>query len=389
MDQANHHRMNQTYHLLALCARAEGHPRFYEQLSHQVEQFTAWDELPAQAELHGMAPLLWHHFRQASINLPYETERILRGLYLRHRALNQAHATSLIEIQNLFSQAGIRALVLKGLALAYQCYPDPALRPVSDIDLLLKKNDVLPALQVLADAGYRVSFPEPGLSVLPKELIADSPLRDGVSTHVELHHYDPKHRLINKLGRDDEFKGLNEPQQELVIKDCTVYIPSIMDVLHYLMRHMIRHLFPAHPGKPLPLKWCADILSLVEQHAKVIDWVKIRQTQPAFLNRLALLYSFTPLPAKYEEIIPIKKINPPTGVNQYLHGWPCQAFSRRRVSLWQFTRLTFQAPSAWWLYLYYGIEEREIFWYGQVVHRLQILRLLVWAILRRKLFKWL
>ena len=55
MDQRDHFsKLNQTYRLLALCARAEGHPLFYEQLAHQVDGFDAWQELPAQAELHGI-----------------------------------------------------------------------------------------------------------------------------------------------------------------------------------------------------------------------------------------------------------------------------------------------------------------------------------------------
>ena len=160
-----------------------------------------------------------------------------------------------------------------------------------------------------------------------------------------------------------------------------------MDTLRYLTRHMVRHLFPAHPDKPLQLKWSADLISLVEQHAEDIDWVYIRHNQPAFLNRLAVLYSLTPLPTKYEAIIPIRKIDPPTGANQYLQGWPRKAFTRRQVSLWHFIRLTFQVPSVWWLCLNYGIAEREVFWYGHIIYRLRVLRLMLWAILHRSLSK--
>lgn len=380
-------RIDPTYRLLALCARAEGHSVFYKQLAQQIEQFTTWDTLPAQAEIHGMGPLLWHHLRQANINFPSETERTLRGLYLRERALNQAHALTLVEVQTLWEQVGIQPLVLKGLALAYKYYPDPALRPVSDIDLLLKKEDILPALRVLADVGYRVKFPDPNLRVLPNELTADSPSRNGVSTHLELRHYDPAHRQINDVLRDDELADFNQPPQKIMVEGCPVYAPSMMDTLHYLMRHMVRHLFLAHEGKPLPLKWTADITGLVEYHADEIDWEEIQRKDPAFLHRLSVLYSLSPLPDKYEEIIPIKKIEPPAGVNHYPNGWPQRVVSDwKKIGLWRFTRRTFQSPSAWWLRLFYGIDKRGVFWYGQVIYRLRLLRLMLWGILRRNVF---
>ena len=376
--------MNHTYRLLALCARAEGHPIFYEQLNHQVEQFTAWDGLPAQAEIFGMGPLLWHHLRQAGIGIPSETERTLRGMYLRERALNQAHTHTLVEVQGLLEKAGIQPLVLKGLALAHKYYPDPALRPVSDIDLLLKKNDVLPAMRILGEAGYRVRFPEPDLPILPNELTVDSPSHDGVSTHLEFHHYDPEHRRLNDYSHDDELIGFDEPPQELKINDCTVYTPSPMDTLRYVERHMTRHLFEARADKPLPLKWSADIISMVEYHADEMDWRDIQRKNPAFLNRLALLYSLTPLPEKYVKVIPVKESVPPVGLNQYPAGWPQKTFSVwKRVGLWCFIRFTFQSPSAWWLRLYYGIDEKRVPWYGQVVYRLRVLWLMVWGVLRR------
>jgi len=384
LDLEDHQLMMQTYRLLALCARAEGHPTFYEELKYQIEEFTAWDKLPAQAETHGMGPLLWHHLRQTGINIPTGTERTLRGLYLRERALNQVHTLTLVEVQTLLTQSGIQPLVLKGLALAYKYYPDPALRPVSDIDLLLKKDDVLPALRILEQAGYHVNFPDPGLSVLPNELTVDSPIRDGVSTHLEFHHDDPEHRCLNDYARDAELTGFNEQPQELTVNDCTVCTPSPMDTLRYLNRHLVRHLFQARTDKPLPLKWSADIISLVEHHAEEIAWTDVQHNNPDFINRLVVLYSLTPLPEKYEGVIPIKKSDPPAGLSQYPSGWPQQAFPDwKRVGLWRFVRLTFKPPSVWWLRLYYGIDEGDVFWYGRVVYRLRVLWLILWGVFRR------
>ncbi|MEK6753567.1 MAG: nucleotidyltransferase family protein [Chloroflexota bacterium] len=357
----------------------------YERLTRQIEAFTAWQELPAQAELHGMAPLLWHHIHQAGISIPLKTEQTLKGLYLRHRIFNQAHTQALLEITALFEQAGIRALVLKGLALAYQYYPDPALRPVSDIDLLLKTNDILPALDLLAGAGFRVDDSlRASPSLIPKELTADSPLRDGISAHVELHHYDPRQRSLTDNTPDHEFTGFDSPPHSLTIGEGLVYAPDPMDTLRYLFRHFARHHFAATASRPLQLKWVADIISLVERHAETMDWAYLRRHDPSILNCLEVFYSLTPLPERHVNIIPIRQIFPPAGINQYPKGWPQQNFSQwKRVGFLRFAWQTLTPPSNWWLRLCYGIGDRSVFWYGQVIHRLQIFRIAFRVIRKR------
>ena len=386
MDQtARFSKLDQTYRLLALCAHAEGHPLFYDQLARQVEEFNAWQELPAQAELHGMASLLWHHLQRANLAIPLETERVLHGLYLRQRALNQAHTRVLLETNALFESAGIQALLLKGLALAYQYYPDPALRPVSDIDFLLKQGDTLTALDLLADAGFRTVSSYTLSGQIPKELTADSPPCEGIRIHVELHHYDPKGRSPIDFSRDNEFEGFDTSPHNLNIEGNTVYVPTPMDTLRYLSRHLTRHLFGATAHKPLKLKWCADFISIIERETESIDWKDLQRSNPDILRRLEIFYSLTPMPEQIAKLIPVRQVSPPSGLNHYLTGWPQAAFSEwRRVGFLRFLWRTFSPPSDWWLRLYYGIGKRSVFWYGQIVYRLQILRRMFWVLVYKR-----
>lgn len=372
------------YQLLALCARAEGHPAFYEQLAGQLRAFAAWDELPAQAELHGMGPLLWHHISKSGIVIPDETRRILQGLYLRHRLHNQNTASVLIGINALLQKSGIQPLVLKGLALAYQYYPDPALRPGSDIDLLLKQSDFLPALKLLAEAGFSVRIPPQTLKRLPKELTADSPPRDGISVRVELHHYDPKGRHEKGNFPDTEFENLDAHPQTVTINGNIIYTPGYIETLHYLMRHITKHLFISHADNPVQIKWMADIISLVEHHAEKINWADLKRNRPELPNRLELFYSYTPLPERLADIIPIKQVAPPSGLNQYPPGWPHQSITQwRRVGLLKFIRQIFIPPSDWWLRLYYGLGEQSLFWHRHIVYRAQVLSSIFWVLMHR------
>jgi hypothetical protein len=366
MDSTNDHKLASCYRLLALCARAESDPAMDALLIQAIEAFTAWEQMPAQAELHGMSPLLRHHMQRLDLSLPAEIKRTLDGLYLRGRTFHQAQVQVLLEITSLLEQNHIRALVLKGLALAYQYYPDPILRPASDIDLLLKKEDILPALQLLEKSSYKI----PALTdtEMHNEWIVESPLQNGLSVRIELHHL-----------ADAEFTGFDSTPHQLQISGNVMYVPHFMDHLDYLIRHLVRHLFAATSAKPVPLKWIADIVSVVEHHAHEINWEK----QAALINRLEVMYGLTAPPERLLNMIPIKRISIPHGVNQYPQGWPQYKLAEwRQVGLWGYLKKTFSHPSDWWLRLQYGIDQQSVFWHGRVVYPLQILKMALIKVIR-------
>lgn len=383
MDQKEAERnLEKVYRLLSLCARTEGHPAFYEQLTSQISKFDAWDILPEQAELYGMAPLLWHHLKNSGLSIPTDTRQVLQGLYLRHRYFNQFHTESLIALVHLLREKGISPLVLKGLPLAYTYYPDPALRPVSDLDFLLPSEEILPALTLMESAGYAVQFPRPG--ALPKAVHAESPLRNNLRTHIELHHYDPKMRVTRDNSPDTEFKGFLQPPEQMDLQGMEILTPDMMEHFYYLWRHLSIHLFSATLKKPLLIKWVADIVSFVEHHAYEIDWAAIKRERPDILRRLEVFYSYSPLPSKYLGIIPVKQVPPPQGVYQYPQGWPQESFHKwKEVGLIHVLLDTFSAPTDWWLKMYYGIEDWALIFYGKVVYRAQVIYLLFWHLLRK------
>lgn len=58
----------------------------------------------------------------------------------------------------VLGEGGFNPIMLKGFALAHDIYPDPALRPLRDVDLLLSAEDVIRAQDLLlSHAHYRVA----------------------------------------------------------------------------------------------------------------------------------------------------------------------------------------------------------------------------------------
>lgn len=79
-----------------------------------------------------------------------------RGGPLRtHAALHLARRARLSRVLDLLAGENVPAIVFKGAHLAYTCYPDPALRPHVDIDLLIHREDVDAARGVFERSGHR------------------------------------------------------------------------------------------------------------------------------------------------------------------------------------------------------------------------------------------
>src|SRR5574340_486961 len=382
---ADPEQLGQIYRLLALCARAEGHPAFYEQLRVQTAAFRHWDVIPVQAELLGIGALLWYHLKQAEAQIPPEIEQTLAGLYLRQRAVNRLHAQALTTALSLLEAQGIHPVLLKGLALAHEYYVDPALRAVNDIDLLLPSTEIAAAADALIDGGYSLLGSVQDLSSPPPaEVRLLAPASPGMRTLVELHHAHVGRLPERGPIRDAELAGLDRADHAVSIDGRLVHVPSPGDTLSYLSRHFARHLFEASTSRPLPLKWVADILALVERHAAQPGWADRLRTDAALMERLRVFYSLTPVPEELSGIIPLRAEAPPAGLNVYPGGWPRERYGAAAgEGFVRYVLSTFSAPSPWWLRLHYGIRELSCRWYAALLHPLYVLQLIARGLIRR------
>lgn len=67
----------------------------------------------------------------------------------------------LLRLVTAFEGAGVRAVVLKGTAVANALYPDPSHRPFGDLDLLVSVADWQTACATLRASGFDRDLPEP------------------------------------------------------------------------------------------------------------------------------------------------------------------------------------------------------------------------------------
>ncbi|HXG89483.1 MAG TPA: nucleotidyltransferase family protein, partial [Vicinamibacterales bacterium] len=85
---------------------------------------------------------------------------------------------------NALAAAGIPALVMKGAALSFTCYPHH-FRPRNDDDLLVAPADFDAASHTLARAGYRMTVQIDDVAVVGQRLFCRAV--SGVTHHLDLH----------------------------------------------------------------------------------------------------------------------------------------------------------------------------------------------------------
>ena len=154
-----------------------------------------WELLVHAAQVHGVAPLLYHALREAGWpeQMPSRLRNDLQAAYHKTTAQNmllyQELSRILTAVQGSLAPGQIPVVVLKGAALAATIYPSIGLRPMGDLDLLVPKHLLDDAVEAVKGLGYSPEArPEirPGLARLTGyEVNLDGGRH--LPLHVELH----------------------------------------------------------------------------------------------------------------------------------------------------------------------------------------------------------
>jgi hypothetical protein len=118
-----------------------------------------WEFLFQQGCQHGVMPLLYWHLNKMSPGLvPQAVLEQLRAFFRQTGIRNLSLTNELVRLVELFTRHGIDVLPFKGPALALSLYGNLGLRSIRDLDVLVKKGDVVAAKQLLVGEGYQPVF---------------------------------------------------------------------------------------------------------------------------------------------------------------------------------------------------------------------------------------
>ena len=223
----------------------------------------AWQAIDRQAAQHRLRPLLHVRAAERDWPAPADFKRQWHESYQRSALRALCQKAALAGIGRAFSSHGIAAAALKGGAFVWTAGLDAALRPMRDLDVLIRPEDAERAVEVLVSLGFAGAGQTytDGAKHLPA-------MSDGaVIVEPHLHLFDTYGATAEK--NEAEFIARAWQRAEPAAVAGLVALSPTDTLLHLILHAVLDHQFN---NGPLLL---ADMAALVE--TGLIDWVVLWQ----------------------------------------------------------------------------------------------------------------
>lgn len=206
---------------------------------------------------HGLAGFVAHAVGQVGWVLPLEAAALLRRESLTGAARSLQVKALLQRSLEALAVEGIVPVSLKGYGLALRLYPDPLQRATRDVDLLVTRDEVAPAVRLLTGLGLRARPLDEARHV---EEDSHHLELEGPAGLVELHF-----RALSAWGHPLEADGLVARAVEGEVEGRRVRWLRPEDEAVYLAAHASNHLLQR-------LAWLFDLKLLAGQG---LDWGRV------------------------------------------------------------------------------------------------------------------
>lgn len=277
--------------LLLLCARGHTNAEIRDEIHDLVCRGVNWNQLLATARRHGLLSLLYHRLRGLEsdrFSIPPLVLAELKMVYYNTLAQNARLEADLADVVQILRRAGVEAIVLKGGALASTVYGNLALRPMCDLDLLVRVGHVEAALSALQAAGFDLTSSVPDY-MLPfqKKLGGGIVLWRREEAHAT--YLDLQHHLVNVDWCRDLFPVQEEAfwqaARPLALDGAQTWQLSVEDTLIFLCLHLaLNH------GYAFPLTGCADLDWIVRRAGSDLSWTRLLHRAARFRVRTTVYY---------------------------------------------------------------------------------------------------
>lgn len=156
-------RLSREDSILFTTSRAYLQPQEEEQVRRWSAQSVNWAYVTWRAENNRTIPLLDYHLRRLGLldALPTEIRLYQQRWTTLSRLRSVLEFRNLTEIMDALDRAGIAWFLVKGPDIALLYYPDPFLRPMTDVDIMINPADAARAQQVMFELGYRHGIFDP------------------------------------------------------------------------------------------------------------------------------------------------------------------------------------------------------------------------------------
>jgi hypothetical protein len=140
--------------LILCCARTDLRSDIEFKILSLLKKDLDWHYILDEAFYHKMTPLLYLNLNKYPDMVPVNVLSDLENKFLEVSRRNFILAGKLFEILDLLNSNGILAIPYKGLVLALLAYGDLALRDFGDLDVFVRKEDIVKAKELLNSNGF-------------------------------------------------------------------------------------------------------------------------------------------------------------------------------------------------------------------------------------------
>jgi hypothetical protein len=262
---ASDNEKDQVFKLLILLSRTTVTEEERALAEKDCRALTCWKLFSDLVIRHGVAALVWQNITDLGLAeaVPEQERSLLENIRFKTIARVSYITSEAAEVVTELEKEGIRALLLKGLALEHSVYGSRGLRQMSDADLLVAPEDALRAQDILIKAGF---ISRPMKSSLYRHIILD------LGNHLpELHRrgisVDLHHRLFGPEGRAIVRRALEKPETISVAGRTYYVLPPGIALLG-----LVNHIFKHEVKGEFQLRLYTDIYLLIKKHeGKIFD----------------------------------------------------------------------------------------------------------------------
>lgn len=261
--------------IILLCSRTNVDSSIQKTLLHILPNYSPdWGAIIKTSNQHNILPFLYYNLNKANLLgvIPEDIGTILKNSYYSNVGRNVKLFEELSFILKSINDASLTIILLKGVILAEELYHNPGLRAMTDIDILVKEDELDKIKNILLQSGYRENTEEVSNNYYKKyltEFVFTKRLSSNLYFYLEAHT-----ALVPPRPYRIILPCLWEKMQEKTLYGERARFLSWEDTLFSLALHLRRH------TRRLSLKFIIDIAELLNSHKDNLDW--------DYINKMAL-----------------------------------------------------------------------------------------------------
>ncbi len=274
--------------LLLYCCRKDTDRRNRDNIIEIQRKNLDWNSFLQKAKENGISAVVFSRLKEIKKDCPHIPPFIFKELkkdYFLNATKNSLIFEELAKVLEIFRKAGLKVIILKGAVLAEKMYGNLALRSMTDVDLLVKKEDLWRLDEQLKILGYKpsdiaveeIDFSSTYLTTLDyRSLSAKSP-----SFHIHWHFVNstiPNESYIKNIKIEDIWRDAE--------KTKIAGAKTLVMAPHHFLIHLSEHALRVTHSLS-KLSFFCDIDETVNYYQEKLDWERvIRESLKFNLNRM-------------------------------------------------------------------------------------------------------